>query len=184
MRRFTSIILLFVLAATALGAPPTLVPHKSPEFTIIEPSGKTILLSSLKGKVVVLEFLFIGSEHCMRVAQVLNKLNGELGPRGFQPVGIVFDPPTGRGLDPNSVQYVTMMVNSFKLTYPVGYTSKDKVDGYLGRAGNEVLNIPQVVVIDRQGVVRFASGGRGGDPRLEDEGSLRSLLDGLLKEGH
>jgi hypothetical protein len=46
-----------------------------------------------------------------------------------------------------------------------------------------VLNIPQIVVIDRAGMIRAMSGAAGGDPRLEDESSLRSLIEGLLKEG-
>jgi hypothetical protein len=39
------------------------------------------------------------------------------------------------------------------------------------------------VVIDRAGMIRATSGGAGGDPKLEDEGSLRNLIDSLLKEG-
>jgi thiol-disulfide isomerase/thioredoxin len=182
-QKFIAIFLVLALAAFALGTQAAPLPRKSPEFSIIEPSGKTSMLSGFKGKVVVMEFLFIRSEHCLRVAQMLNRLNTELAPRGFQSVGIVFDPPNDRGFDPNTgSQSVTAMVNYFKLTYPVGYTSKDKVDSYLGRASNEVLNIPQVVVIDRGGVIRAASGGKGGNPRLENEDSLRALLDTLLKE--
>ena len=57
------------------------------------------------------------------------------------------------------------------------------MDSYLGRNGNEILNIPQVVVIDREGMIRATSGGRGGDPALENENSLRNLINGLLNEG-
>ncbi len=39
------------------------------------------------------------------------------------------------------------------------------LDSYLGRTRNEVLNIPQVV-IDRAGMIRAASSGRGGDPQI------------------
>ena len=60
---------------------------------------------------------------------------------------------------------------------------KNDVDNYLGRNGNEILNIPQVVVIDRAGMIRATSGGRGGNPALEDENSLRTLINGLLNEG-
>ncbi|HTS57090.1 MAG TPA: hypothetical protein VMH03_06055 [Terriglobales bacterium] len=49
-------------------------------------------------------------------------------------------------------------------------------------APKEILNIPQIIVIDRTGMIRAASGAAGGDPRLEDENSLRSLIDSLLKE--
>src|SRR5262245_8960036 len=118
MPKVTSLVAILALAVSALGAPPSTVLHKSPEFTISQPSGKTTLLSSLKGKVVVLEFLFIQSDHCLKVAKTLSKLNDELGPRGFQPIGIVFDPPTARN---SGGQLVPPMVEYFKINYPVGY---------------------------------------------------------------
>jgi thiol-disulfide isomerase/thioredoxin len=178
LHKTVSIIILAVLTVSSMAAPPTRVPRKSPEFTVYEPSGKTTMLSSFKGKVVVIEFLFIKSPHCLRVAQTLNKLQKELGPRGFQPVAVAFPAP---GSDANG-QSVTSMVNYFKLTYPVGYTNPDNVDKYLGRAKEDVLNIPQLVVIDRAGMIRAQSGSRPGNPRLENEDSLRALLDELLNE--
>jgi peroxiredoxin len=173
------VFVVLVLMNSGFALPSTQVPRKSPEFAFYDSSGKTTLLSSLTGKVVVLEFLFIKSEHCLRVAKTLNKLHGELGPRGFQPMGIVFDPPN---TPHTSEQFLPYMVDYFKLTYPVGYSTKEDVDTYLGRTRNEILNIPQVVVIDRKGVIRAISGGAGGDPKLEDENSLRSLIDTLLDQ--
>ena len=179
LRKLICLIMVFTLTGFAVAAPPTGVPRKSPEFNIAEPSGKTFLLSSLRGKVVVMEFLFIQSDHCRRVAKTLNKLNSELGALGFQPVGIVFDPPNGGG---TTEGLIPALVNDLKLTYPVGYATKSEVDRYLGRTGKETLNIPQVIVIDRAGRIRAASGGAGGNPGLEDADSLRAIIDGLLKE--
>ena len=180
MQKFIAGVVVLAIAGFALVAPAAPLPRQSPDFAIVEPGGQTILLSSLKGKVVVVEFLFVKSEHCLRVIRMLDKLRGELGPRGFQPVGVVFDPPNatveGRLL-------AAQMTDYFKLTFPVGYTSKDNVDSYLGRARNEVLSIPQVVVIDRTGTIRATTGGRGADATLEDESALRSLIAKLLDEG-
>jgi thiol-disulfide isomerase/thioredoxin len=175
------IVLIMVLTSSgfAMAAPPPGVSRMSPELNIAEPSGKTILLSSLRGKVVIIEFLFVQSDHCIRVARTLNQLNSELGALGFQPVGIVFDPPNGAG---TGGRLIPALVNALKLSYPVGYATKPDVDRYLGRTGKEILNIPQVIVIDRAGVIRAASGGAGGNPRLEDVDSLRAMIDGLLKE--
>ncbi len=175
MQRLKSILVTLILGASALAVSPGTLPRQSPEFDIYQSGGKTILLSSFKGKVVVIEFLFLGSQHCQRVAQTLNKLHGELGVRGFQPIGIVFGPNA-------SEANVYAFVQSLRLTYPVGYTNAEAVDSYFGRQKNEILNIPQVVVIDRAGMILAQSGGRGGDPKLENEDSLRVLLDALLKE--
>ena len=53
MKRAASAVLLVAMAAAAM--PP--LPRKSPEFTIVDASGQQTLLSSYKGKVVVLGFV-------------------------------------------------------------------------------------------------------------------------------
>ena len=162
------------MVASTSAAPSGPIPRKSPEFAINEAPGKQILLSSFQGKVIVIEFLFLRSVHCLRVAQTLNHLYGDLGPKGFQPVGIVFGP----GADPQSAAY---LANDFKLNFPFGYANPGDVDAYLQRESKEILNVPQIVVIDRGGVIRAQSGGKGGNPDLENENSLRSLIEKLLK---
>ena len=178
MKRLTSIIVALVLTSMALSMPSAPLPRKSPEFAILEPSGRQILLSSFKGKVVMIEFLFLKSEKCLNLAKTMNKLNAELGSRGFQAVAIAFPAPNS---DANGL-LVRYMVDYFKLAYPVGYANKENVDQYLSRSPREILRIPQVVLIDRAGMIRAVSGGHDGNLKLEDEDYLRTVLDGLLKE--
>jgi peroxiredoxin len=166
-----------LLGSTLAASSPTL-PRQSPELSINDLSGKATMLSSFRGKVVVLEFLFVKSQHCLRVAQVLNQLQQELGPRGLQPVGIAFDAPNATT---TGGEYLNAMVQSLRLTYPVGYAQRAAVDAYLGRSANDMLSIPQIVVIDRTGTIRAATGGQT-DPSLEDINALRVLLEPLLKE--
>jgi peroxiredoxin len=174
LKRVVYLLLLISLSIPALSAPPAAVPRKSPDFTIYEPSGKVTQLSSLKGKVVVMEFLFLRSKHCIDVIQTLNQLNQELGPRGLQPVAIAFNKGDNGTL-------VNRMEQYFKLTFPVGYTSAENVDTFFGRTGSDKLNIPQIVVIDRSGTIRAQNGAKY-DQNLENAASLRTLLDALLKE--
>lgn len=177
--KLTSLVLLFLMMTVTPAAPSGSIPRQSPEFTINEPSGKKVLLSGFKGKVVMLEFFFLRSAKCLNLAKTMNKLNAELGARGFQPIAIAFPAPQSDVNGP----LVSYMVDYFKLTYPVGYTSKDDVDRYLERSRSEMLRIPQVVVIDRAGVIRAQTGGHDANLKLEDEAFLRTMLDGLLKEG-
>ncbi len=173
MRKLTSMAVLLALGVSSLVATGP-VPRKAPEFTIVEPSGKQTLLSSFQGKVVVIEFLLTNCPRCLLVAETINKLHRELGPRGFQPIGIAFD---------NNISgpAVAEFVRSFKVSYPVGYTSSEKVDSYLGRSGKERFRVPQIVVIDRTGVIRAQSRPQG-EVNLENENYLRNLIDHLLKE--
>jgi len=163
-----SLVTLLILGASAWAISP--VPRKSPEFVITEPSGKQVLLSSLKGKVVLIEFLMTNCPHCARASATIGKLRLELGSRGFEPIGIAFQP----GLTP---RMVTDFVGQFRIGYPVGYSSPKEVDSYLGRSVMERLMVPQIVVIDRQGVIRAQN-----DRNLEDENYLRALVEKLLRE--
>jgi peroxiredoxin len=170
-RKLSSVLALMMLAASPLLAQ---VPRKSAEFTIAKPSGEQILLSSFKGKVVVIEFLFVNSPHCIQLAQMLDRLQGDLGSRGFQAVAVAF----GQRSDQAMVGHVA---DRLKLNYPLAYSTAADVDAYLDRKGSEKLKIPQTVVIDRKGFIRAATGG-GADTRLEDEAALRTLVDSLLDE--
>lgn len=168
---FIAIVMFGVSSVTASGP----VPRKAPEFSFTEPSGRHMRISNFSGKVVVVEFLLTSCPHCLRISKMLGKLHEELGARGFQPIGIAFDP----GID---TERLTNFSNLMNAPYPIGYTSSDKVDMYLGRSVAERFRVPQLVVIDRKGVIRAQS--RPVDEKnLEDESYLRNMIDGLLKEG-
>jgi peroxiredoxin len=172
MRDIASLAILLALGFPAVAAPPVL--RDSPEFTIVDPSGSKTPLSSFKGQVVVIEFLLVQCPSCLRVAQTINKLYGEMGDRGFRPVGIAFD----EGISEPAVR---SFVQLLRINYPVGYTTSDEVDRYLGRAIMVRFQVPQVVVIDRAGVIR-AQSRPSGEANLTDETYLRNLVRELLDE--
>jgi peroxiredoxin len=173
MRYIVSLATLLALGFPAVAAPPVL--RGSPEFTIVDPSGHTTPLSSFKGQVVVIEFLLYRCPSCLHMAQTINKLNGEMANRGFRPIGIVFDD----GVTEPVVHDLALLL---KLNYLVGYTTSDQVDRYLGRSPVVRLQVPQVVVIDRAGVIR-AQSRPSGEANLTDESYLRNLVRELLDEG-
>lgn len=178
MRKLTSLIQVVLIMAAATCVPSTAIPRKSPDFTINESSGKQVLLSSFKGKVVMIEFFFLRSQKCLNLAETMNKLNAQLGRRGFQPIAVAFPAPQSDANGP----LVGYLAEAYKLTYPVGYADKNSVDQYLQRAPDEILRIPQVILIDRAGMIRAQSGGRDGNLRLEDENYLHALVESLLNE--
>jgi peroxiredoxin len=174
LRKIACLFACATIAASALLAQVRL-PRKSPEFIITKPSGEQVFLSSFKGKVVVMEFMFIGSPKCIRLAQMLDTLQRDLGSRGYQSVAIAFGPHVDQAL-------VGHVADHMALTYPLGLTTASgDVDAFLGREGSEKLKIPQMVVIDRKGFIRGATGG-GADSRMEDEAALRTLVNSLLDE--
>ncbi|HML16211.1 MAG TPA: TlpA disulfide reductase family protein [Bryobacteraceae bacterium] len=171
MRIIASSALLFSLAVAALAQPP--LPRKSPEFTIEQPSGQKTLLSSFKGKVVVLEFLYTTCIHCQHESEQLTKLYREFGPKGVQMLGV--------GFNDNAPVLVNGFVQQFGVGYPVGFSNPDAVLAFLGFSLMDRYVVPQVVVIDRKGMIRAQSGPQG-DPNLQDEGYMRNLLTKVLSE--
>jgi peroxiredoxin len=168
-----------VLAATVFVAftvsvfaiPP--VPRKSPEFTITDPSGKQILLSSLRGKIVVMPLMFTTCPHCQREAQMLTKLQQEFAGRGVMMIGTVFN-------DANAAM-AAQFVKEFNIGFPVGYATRDQVTSYLGLSVMDRWVVPQVVILDKKGNI-VAQSAATGTPELQDETYLRNFLDKLVKE--
>src|SRR5271169_6121912 len=121
MRRIASAAFL-AFAVSAVAAPPVL-PRKSPEFTIMDPSGKQVLISSFKGKVLVLPFMFTTCPHCQHEAVMLSKLQSDYGARGLVVLGTVFNDANG--------PMATQFVKEFSLNFPVGWATRDSVISYL-----------------------------------------------------
>jgi cytochrome c biogenesis protein CcmG, thiol:disulfide interchange protein DsbE len=172
VRRLAGLAVLLALGFPVLAAP---VPREAPGLTVTDPTGQKRDLASFKGEVVVIEFMLVRCAGCLRMAQTINKLHGEMAGRGFRPIGIVFD----NGV---SEPVVRDLMQLLKLNYPVGYTTSDNVDRYLARAVTERFQVPQVVVIDRTGVIRAQSRPTG-ETNLTDEPYLRNLVRELLDEG-
>ena len=164
---------LLSLSALALAgtAPPVI--KASPDFTLAEPSGKQITLSSQHGKVVVLTFMFTTCPHCQAEAQMLTRMLKDMGPRGLSVLGVAFND--------NAAVLIPGFVQQFSIGFPVGAADRQTVLNYLGVSEMVRWVVPQVVVIDKKGNIRAQSPAQG-DPNLQTESYMRDLLDTLLKE--
>jgi thiol-disulfide isomerase/thioredoxin len=174
----TAMLALFIMLGLSLQAAAP-VPRPSKEFTVAVPGGKQILLSSLKGKVAVIQFLFTWCPHCQAFSKILTQLNTEYAPRGFQALGVAFDDddPKTPPLKDKAVSYAQQYAG-----FPVGIANRSTVFGYLGLSELERIGVPQIVVIDRKGMIREQTPSTGGGP-LGDPAHLKPLIESLLAEG-
>ncbi len=169
MRQFCA----FLVAAVALAAVPDL-PRKSPEFKIVEPGGKQSLLSSYRGKVVLVGFFATWCQHCQNTAKVFGGLQQAFGAEGLQVVGIAINPEA----DDAKVKEFSRL---YAPAFPVGRSTPDNALSYLGISVMERWVYPQVVLIDRKGVIRAQSDSKGSD-ELQQAVKLRPQIEKLLKE--
>ncbi|HLJ13048.1 MAG TPA: TlpA disulfide reductase family protein [Bryobacteraceae bacterium] len=161
-----------VLALAPLASAVNL-PRPTPEFAVQMPGGKQILLSSFRGKVVLVQFLYTTCPHCQATSQMLTKLSNEYSSRGVQVVGVAFNEMAG--------MLVPDYVKDYHVAFPVGFSPRDPVLAYLGLSPMERFVVPQIVLIDKKGDIRFQSPPLG-DERLQDETYLRQQIEMLLKE--
>jgi thiol-disulfide isomerase/thioredoxin len=162
-----------VAVAFAAGGP---VPRKAPEFAILQPNnGPQTLLSSYKGKVVAMAFMYTTCPHCQKTAGILAQVQKEYAAKGVQILGVTFDQAAAA----NVKQFDAVFV---KGAFPVGYSQDDVVRRFLGLTADEPYFVPILVFIDKTGMIRSEY---IGDEQFlgNQEVNIRKELDKLLKMG-
>jgi len=173
MRLIAALAFVFGLTIAAVATPP--VPRPAKEFTFVDTAGKQTLLTSLKGKVVMIQFLFTWCQHCQATARDFTTLQKEFGARGLQVMGVAFDDVQARP------DLVKNFVQSNNVGFPVTVATDATVKSYLGITTERYV-VPQIMIIDRKGVIRAQSDFQGTEDLQKPE-YLRPLIDRLLKEG-
>jgi thiol-disulfide isomerase/thioredoxin len=175
MRLLTTFAVFAALGVSAFAAPPV-VPRPAKELEIVEPGGKHDLLTSYKGKVVVVQFLYTTCPHCQAYSQLLTKLQGEYGTKGFQCLGAAFN-------EADSTMVANYM-GQYKVGFPVGPVGRDTVLSFLNISIVERFVVPQIVLIDKKGQIREQTEPNPTGPMpLQDETHLRASIEKLLAEG-
>jgi cytochrome oxidase Cu insertion factor (SCO1/SenC/PrrC family) len=167
-----------VLTVSALAMGP--VPRPAPSLDFLDANGHHVMLSSYKGKVVVIQFLLTTCPHCQNMSMMLTKMQAELGPRGFQALGVAYNAMEDPKVPPG--QAVRDYASKYANDFPVGYDAHEPILAFLGDSVLDRLGFPQVVVVDKKGVIR-AQSDPPGTANLQSEPYLTMLVDSLLKEG-
>ena len=184
MRLFTFATAVLTIATASILSAETaenFTPYPAPDFVINLPDGKAMHLSSLRGKVVVVECLFTTCPHCQHASQVFTQLYKEFGSRGFQPVGAAFNEEVF-AKDTNPANVVNDFVQKFSVGYPIGWTDREKVLSFLQFSAFDRLVVPQIVWIDRKGMVRSKTTAAGTDTEHYNETFWRQMIETLTKE--
>lgn len=168
----TKTLLAFLVAAgMALSAD---LPRPAGEFSIHMPDGKQTLLSSAKGKIVVLSFFFTTCPHCQNVAGVMQGIQKEYAHKGVQFMAGCFDEAAANGVANFNQLYV-------KDAFPIGWDDRTSVFEFLHLSMMQQVFVPIITFIDRKGMLR--SQYIGDEAYLKDPNkSIRASLDELLKE--
>jgi peroxiredoxin len=132
------------------------------DFTVNDMHGKTVALSSFKGKVIVLDFWATWCPPCKAEIPGFVELQDAYGDKGLQVVGVSVDDPADK-LPPFATE--------FKMNYPVlvGLGRDDLQDAY-----GPMWGIPTTFVINRDGKICRKHSGLVGKERYEKD--IKALL--------
>ena len=133
------------------------------------------MLSNYRGKVVVTQFLLTDCSHCQAFSGLLDRMQAEYGPKGFQAVGAAVNEATPS----MAAEYHAKYARAF----PVAAVPRDNAFAFLGISVMTRVGFPQIAVIDRKGQIREQSSTDFNAPQpLQQEPHLRALIEKLLSE--
>jgi peroxiredoxin len=150
------------------------VPRQSPDFAVKLVDGKQILVSQYKGQVCILAFILTYCPHCQKAVGVLATMQKEFGSQGLQVLA--------SAIEDMAAMNVPDFIKNFQPPFPVGFNERKAVLDYLQHPAMFKLLMPQLVFIDRQGVIRAQYS--GDDKFFADdlEKNMREQIESLLKE--
>lgn len=142
-----------------LLAPGTVAPDWNLEAT----DGRKMSLAQMKGKVVLLDFFFIGCWGCMESLKPLNKIYEKYKNQNITIVSLT---------ERDSKRSLLEFEKNYQIHYPGYVNAAEVVKAY------QVQSFPTFYFIDKEGKIANAFDGYGDD----FEGKVSSIIDGLLKK--
>jgi peroxiredoxin len=113
----------------------------TPEIEVTLIDGKKVKLSSLRGKVCVIDMFASWCTHCQEHAPHMVRIYNQFKAQGFVILSLATDPK-------DKVADVKKFIKDYGLNYPVGFLSNEVLAYY---ADNRNHNVPQVVLFGKNG---------------------------------
>lgn len=163
------IIVLMAMATTGWAKGFFKVGEAAPLFSLTSVTGQQVSLNDLKGKVIVLGLFHI-CEPCLIQSTNLQKVHEATQGKNVAVVGV----NSSGDSKADVLEFLGMF--SVKVTYPY-LTDPDQVTDRLYGGGRF---IPNVYVLDQQGVIRWQ---RVGNMNLANDTAILEVVNGLLADG-
>ncbi len=113
--------------------------NQAPDFTLKDIHGSSLSLSSLKGKVVLLNFWATWCPPCKAEMPSFNKLYKEMKPRGFEIIAVSND---------NAIRYVKEYLSKNSFDFVILWDENQIVTKKY-----KIFTVPTTLLIDRNGVI-------------------------------
>jgi peroxiredoxin len=161
----------FVSLCLLLSVEGASVPRPLADVSVPMPKGPPIRLSQYRGKVMVIALISVTCDHCAASLKLLDQLQKEYGPRGFQAFAIAADANAEKML----------LVLHLDQGYPLGSLDQNTTMQVFDFKPNDHPFVPMYMFVDKKGTVRFQYPGKD-DFFKKEEKNTRTLIEGLLKQ--
>ena len=160
-----------LFAQTAASTPK--IPRPAGNFAIQTAPEKYTWLSEFQGKTCLLAIIETTCPHCQFTTGILNKIQSEYAAKGVTVIA--------SAIEPMSSLHIPNFRMQFQPKFTVGYNEEPYVAKFLGLPENAPFFVPQIVIIDKAGVIRAHL--TGDSPEMvqdSQEKNMRALLDKVL----
>ena len=134
----------------------------APPFQLTSSSGKSLSLTDLKGRIVLVNFWASWCGPCRKEMPLLEQLNRQYRSKGVTLVGVDVEPDSAAAID------------WLKVT-PVSFPILFDVDSRVSKL-YQVEGMPNTVILDRQGKVRYVHRGYSTGAENEYLDQIRALI--------
>ncbi|MGI8917763.1 MAG: TlpA disulfide reductase family protein [Pyrinomonadaceae bacterium] len=139
----------------------SLLGNEAPEVSVKEwLVGEPTSLAELRGRVVLLEFWATWCKPCQEMFPKLNELHQIEGPRGLEVIALTRHYMAYAGTDESKIEergLMLGMVKQHQVSFRVGIADDERLQAVFGANG-----LPTIVLVDRNGIVRYAGPGENG----------------------
>jgi peroxiredoxin len=153
---------LTIVPVLAGSAPSLQAGAPAPAFELNSNSGKPVSLADLKGQIVLVNFWASWCGPCRQEMPILEQLNHQYRSKGVALIGVNVEPDSAAA---------TAWLKATPVSFPILYDVDSKVSKLY-----EVQGMPNTVILDRKGIVRYIH--RGYSPGAENEylDQIRALI--------
>jgi thiol-disulfide isomerase/thioredoxin len=144
-----------------------LLGNEAPEISVKEwLVGEPTSLAELRGRVVLLEFWATWCKPCQEMFPKLNELHQLEGPRGLEIIALTRHYMAYGGTEESKIEERRLMlgmVDQHQVSFRVGIVEDERLQAVFGANG-----LPTIVLVDRNGIVRYAGPGEN-DPVFSNQ---------------
>jgi peroxiredoxin len=147
-------------------------PRRCADVAIPTSDGKTIHIRQYHGKVVMIAMMKTDCSDCHAALSYMAKLQHDLGPRGFQAIGVSID---------DDRTLAKPYAERYRFPFPIGSLDPSGAIKLMDLRADAHPVVPYIMFVDWEGNVRFQYAAN--DPVFKDgEKNMRAVADGLLRQ--